>query len=85
MEADVLAAKINQRICDYRKTRLSHLSEAGPKELREAARATYTRLNQLLMVTSQILIWLIILLLPLRLTSYIILKTCSSTMLFSRM
>jgi len=36
VEADALAGLI----CDYRKTRLSHLSEAGPKELREAVRAT---------------------------------------------
>jgi len=52
VEADALAANINSLICDYRKTRLSRLSEAGPKELREAVPATYTRLNQLLMVTS---------------------------------
>ena len=43
MEADALAAKINHLICDYRKTRLSHLSEAGPKELQEAVRATSTK------------------------------------------
>jgi len=36
-------------------------------------------LNQLLMVTSQTLIWLIIILLPMRLTTYIIPKTCFST------
>jgi len=40
VEADALAAKINRLICDYRKTRLSHLCEAGPKELLEAVRAT---------------------------------------------
>ena len=43
VEADALAAKINRLICDYRKTRLSHLSEAGPKELWEAVRATSTK------------------------------------------
>ena len=42
-------------------------------------------LNQLLIVTSQTLIWLIIILLPKRLTTYIIPKTCFSTMLFSGM
>jgi len=40
VEADAFAAKINRLICDYRKTRLSHLCEAGPKELLEAVRAT---------------------------------------------
>jgi len=80
VEADALAAKINRLISDYRKTRLSHLSEAGPKELWEAV--VLPLLNQLLMVglTSQTLIWLINILLPLRLTTYIISKMCSSTM-----
>ena len=32
VEADALAAKINRLICDYRKTRLSRLSETGPSE-----------------------------------------------------
>ena len=40
VEADALAAKINRLICDCQKTRLSRLSEAGPKELWEAVRAT---------------------------------------------
>ena len=48
MEADALAAKINRLISDYRKTCLSHLSEAGPKELWEAV--VLPVLNQLLMV-----------------------------------
>jgi len=43
VKADALAAKINRLICDYRKTRLSRLSEAGPKELWEAVRATSTK------------------------------------------
>ena len=38
VEADALAAKINHLICDYRKTRLTRLSEAGPKELWEVSR-----------------------------------------------
>jgi len=43
VEADAHAAKINRLICDYRKTRLSHLSEADPKELWEAVRAASTK------------------------------------------
>ena len=43
VEADAHAAKINRLICDYRKTRLSHLSEAGPKELWEAVCSTSTK------------------------------------------
>ena len=42
-EADALAAKVNRLICDYRKTHLSRLSEAGPKELWEAVSATSTK------------------------------------------
>ena len=74
VEADALAAKINRLICDYRKTRLSHLSsEAGPKELWEAVRATSTKsvvngnLSDPNLVNNHF-------------ATYIISKMCSSTM-----
>jgi len=43
VEVDALAATINRLVCDYGKTRLSRLSEAGPEELWEAVRATSTK------------------------------------------